>query len=574
MARTLPQPERRSGSEGAAVPSESSIGAMGGAFSPDVAETALGRHAVSSLTSAAAAATAAQAGRTLYVPVDEAWADPHGHYAAVAAALAAQVPGFENTTFLAQLLSYHIVTEHYNISKLQAESRDQPPEELATLAPPSTLLRLRNQTGITFRDEYSSLAYITESIYDDKSLSVMGFTAVLIPNYQRLVGYGQPVPVIEGWTLVSQGGSSGLSAGAVAGIVIAAVVVAAALCCLLFVTLCRRSSGSGTSKSFRDLEKAKLYRGDSDWTFLHCQNFTVEELDTATKHFSEDLVLGEGGFGKVYKGVLKDSREVAVKMMREGSKQGVSEFRAELDIISRIHHRHLVGLLGACLANDHLLLVYDYVPHGNLHQNLHEKHMDWATRMKVARGAARGIAYLHEDCNPRIIHRDIKAPNILLDAQDEALVADFGLAKLADDMLSHITTRVMGTFGSARPMLVSERFEELVDPLLAGDYDSAELNTIAAAAALCVQDDSQLRPPMGKISSFLEGDALSRESSLGSLSQARLFMESPVRDPNGNTMDFERFKTMAKQNVFNSDSAASKESSGQAKSPLTQVLPR
>ncbi|XP_052879184.1 proline-rich receptor-like protein kinase PERK9 isoform X2 [Gossypium arboreum] len=186
--------------------------------------------------------------------------------------------------------------------------------------------------------------------------------------------------------------------------------------------------------------------------------FTYEELTIATNGFSDQNLLGEGGFGAVYKGCLPDGREVAVKQLKIGGGQGEREFKAEVAIISRIHHRHLVSLVGYCISENRRLLIYDYVPNNTLYFHLHGEGMpvlDWATRLKIAAGAARGIAYLHEDCHPRIIHRDIKSSNILLDNNFEAQVSDFGLAKLALDANTHVTTRVMGTFGYMAPEYAS-----------------------------------------------------------------------------------------------------------------------
>ncbi|KAM0055715.1 putative protein kinase RLK-Pelle-PERK-1 family [Helianthus debilis subsp. tardiflorus] len=174
--------------------------------------------------------------------------------------------------------------------------------------------------------------------------------------------------------------------------------------------------------------------------------FTYEDLFEATNGFSPRNLLGSGGFGYVYKGMLADGTEVAVKELKIGGGQGEREFTAEVEIISRIHHRYLVSLVGYCVSENKRLLVYEYVPNNTLYYHLH----DWPTRMRVASGAARGIAYLHEDCNPRVIHRDIKSSNILLDKNFEARVSDFGLAKLAADV-THVTTRVMGTFGYMAP---------------------------------------------------------------------------------------------------------------------------
>ncbi|CAL9149829.1 unnamed protein product [Musa hybrid cultivar] len=182
--------------------------------------------------------------------------------------------------------------------------------------------------------------------------------------------------------------------------------------------------------------------------------FTLEELSIITNDFSTQNLLGEGGCGCVYKGRLRDGREVAVKQIKVGGAQGEREFKSEVETISRVHHRHLVSLVGYCVSENQRLLVYDYVPNRTLYYHLHGKGMpimEWTVRVKVAVGAARGIAYLHEDCHPRIIHRDIKSSNILLDYSFEAQVSDFGLARMAVDANAHVTTCVMGTFGYLAP---------------------------------------------------------------------------------------------------------------------------
>ncbi|XP_010553934.1 PREDICTED: proline-rich receptor-like protein kinase PERK8 [Tarenaya hassleriana] len=284
--------------------------------------------------------------------------------------------------------------------------------------------------------------------------------------------------------------------------------------------------------------------------------FSYDELAKATNGFSERNLLGEGGFGCVYKGVLGDGREVAVKQLKIGGSQGEREFRAEVEIITRVHHRHLVTLVGYCISDHQRLLVYDYVPNNTLHYHLHAEGrpvMAWETRVKVAAGAARGIAYLHEDCHPRIIHRDIKSSNILLDNNFEARVADFGLAKIAQELDSntHVSTRVMGTFGYmapeyatsgklteksdvysfgvvllelitarkpvdasqplgdeslvewARPLLTEaierEDFEELVDPKLGNNYLPGEMLRMIEAAAACVRHSGAKRPRMSQV---------------------------------------------------------------------------
>ncbi|KAL9274956.1 Proline-rich receptor-like protein, partial [Drosera capensis] len=152
-------------------------------------------------------------------------------------------------------------------------------------------------------------------------------------------------------------------------------------------------------------------------------SFNYDELASATSGFSDANLLGQGGFGFVHKGVLPDGREIAVKSLTSGSGQGEMEFQAEVEIISRVHHRHLVSLVGYYIAGGQRMLVYEFVPYNSLEFHLHGKGqptMDFSTRLKIALGSAKGLAYLHEDCHPRIIHRDIKSANILLDHNFDA----------------------------------------------------------------------------------------------------------------------------------------------------------
>ncbi|XVE98169.1 hypothetical protein REPUB_Repub03eG0082600 [Reevesia pubescens] len=288
--------------------------------------------------------------------------------------------------------------------------------------------------------------------------------------------------------------------------------------------------------------------------------FTYEELARATDGFSDANLLGQGGFGYVHRGVLPNGKEVAVKQLKAGSGQGEREFQAEVEIISRVHHKHLVSLVGYCISGTTRMLVYEFVPNNTLEFHLHGKGrptMDWPTRMKIALGSAKGLAYLHEDCHPKIIHRDIKAANILLDFKFEAMVADFGLAKFTSDVNTHVSTRVMGTFGYmapeyassgkltdksdvfsfgvmllelitghrpvgssymedslvewARPLLSRAlddgNVDSLVDPKLQKEYNHNEMARMVACAAACVRHSARRRPRMSQIVRALEGDA-------------------------------------------------------------------
>ncbi|XP_015867127.1 proline-rich receptor-like protein kinase PERK15 isoform X1 [Ziziphus jujuba] len=287
--------------------------------------------------------------------------------------------------------------------------------------------------------------------------------------------------------------------------------------------------------------------------------FTYEELEMATNDFSPDNLLGQGGFGFVYKGVLPNGTAVAIKQLKAGSVQGEPEFWAEVEVVGRVHHRHLVSLVGYCVSSDQRLLVYEFVPNNTLEFQLHgngRPTMNWPTRMKIALGSARGLAYLHEDCQPKIIHRDIKAANILLEHNFEAKVADFGLAKFCPDPDTHVLTRIMGTVGYIAPEfvrtgkltyksdvysfgvvlleLISGRraiskdqpnhnivnwarallpqaleksyFNDLVDPMLQNDYNLSEMARMVACAVACVCHSDPHRPRMGQIVRALEGN--------------------------------------------------------------------
>ncbi|XP_062008357.1 proline-rich receptor-like protein kinase PERK1 isoform X1 [Rosa rugosa] len=289
--------------------------------------------------------------------------------------------------------------------------------------------------------------------------------------------------------------------------------------------------------------------------------FTYEELVMATNGFSNDNLLGQGGFGYVHKGILPNGKVVAIKQLKAGSGQGEREFQAEIEVITRVHHRHLVSLVGYCISGAQRLLVYEFVSNSTLEFHLHGKGrptMTWPTRMKIAVGSAKGLAYLHEDCHPKIIHRDIKSANILIDDNFEAKVADFGLAKLALDTDTHVSTRVMGTFGYlapeyassgklsdksdvfsfgvvllelitgrqpidkthsftddsmvewARPLLARAlekgNFDGLVDERLQNDYNSSEMACMIACAAASVRHSARRRPKMSQVVRALEGN--------------------------------------------------------------------
>ncbi|KAJ7008159.1 receptor-like serine/threonine-protein kinase ALE2 isoform X1 [Populus alba x Populus x berolinensis] len=281
-----------------------------------------------------------------------------------------------------------------------------------------------------------------------------------------------------------------------------------------------------------------------------------EELKEATNNFESASILGEGGFGRVFKGVLSDGTAVAIKRLTSGGQQGGKEFLVEVEMLSRLHHRNLVKLVGYYSSRDSSqnLLCYELVPNGSLEAWLHGPlgancPLDWDTRMKIALDAARGLAYLHEDSQPCVIHRDFKASNILLEKNFHAKVSDFGLAKQAPEgRANYLSTRVMGTFGYvapeyamtghllvksdvysygvvllelltgrmpvdmsqpsgqenlvtwARPILRDkDQLQELADPRLGGKYPKEDFVRVCTIAAACVSSEASQRPTMGEV---------------------------------------------------------------------------
>ncbi|KAL2344330.1 hypothetical protein Fmac_005615 [Flemingia macrophylla] len=331
--------------------------------------------------------------------------------------------------------------------------------------------------------------------------------------------------------------------------------------------------------------------------------FTYDMVMEITNSFSSENIVGEGGFGCVYKGSLADGKPVAVKQLKAGSGQGEREFKAEVEIISRVHHRHLVSLVGYCIFEQQRILIYEYVPNGTLHHHLHGSGLqvlDWAKRLKIAIGAAKGLAYLHEECSQKIIHRDIKSANILLDDAYEAQVADFGLAKLADAANSHVSTRVMGTFGYmapeyatsgkltdrsdvysfgvvllelvtgrkpvdqtqplgdeslvewARPLLLraieTRDFRKLTDPKLETHFVESEMLRMIEAAAACVRHSAPKRPRMVQVVR-----ALDSADEASDLSNGVKFGQSAVYNSGQYEKEIMMFRRMANGTFVDSD---------------------
>ncbi|KAI8006448.1 Cold-responsive protein kinase 1 [Camellia lanceoleosa] len=310
--------------------------------------------------------------------------------------------------------------------------------------------------------------------------------------------------------------------------------------------------------------------------------YTYKELRTATDDFSHANKIGEGGFGSVYKGRLKNGNIAAIKVLSPESRQGVKEFLTEIKVISDIEHENLVKLYGCCVEGDHRILVYNYLENNSLAQTLiggsySSIQFSWRTRTRICVGIARGLAFLHESVRPHIVHRDIKASNILLDKDLTPKISDFGLAKLIPANMTHVSTRVAGTIGYLAPeyairgqltrkadiysfgvLLVEivtgrcntntrlpveeqyllertwDLFERrelvgLVDTALNGDFDAEEACRFLKIGLLCTQDTPKLRPSMSTVVKMLIGEVDINENEITKPALITDFMDLKVK---------------------------------------------
>ncbi|RDX86475.1 putative leucine-rich repeat receptor-like protein kinase, partial [Mucuna pruriens] len=250
-------------------------------------------------------------------------------------------------------------------------------------------------------------------------------------------------------------GKSSSHTGVIVGAVVAVLVfvVLALLVGMYAIRQKRRATRSSELNPFANWEQ-NTNSGNAP-QLKGARWFSFDELRKYTNSFAEANTIGSGGYGKVYQGTLPSGELVAIKRAAKESMQGAVEFKTEIELLSRVHHKNLVSLVGFCFEKGEQMLVYEYIPNGTVMDSLSGKSgiwMDWIRRLKVSVGAARGLAYLHELANPPIIHRDIKSSNILLDHHLNAKVADFGLSKLlVDSERGHVTTQVKGTMGYLDP---------------------------------------------------------------------------------------------------------------------------
>ncbi|KAF7112335.1 hypothetical protein RHSIM_RhsimUnG0239900 [Rhododendron simsii] len=351
--------------------------------------------------------------------------------------------------------------------------------------------------------------------------------------------------------------------GLIVGIVVPVGVVSLlSFLVLYWFVLCQKGPGRDDDEAFGMLNAFCVIRGmfrhDGELLGMDVRPYIISyaELKAATEDFNPANKLGEGGFGPIFKGTLNDGRVIAVKQLSVASRQGKDQFVAEIATTSAVQHRNLVKLYGCCIEGKKRLIVYEYLENKSLDQALFGKtslFLNWPIRFDICLGVARGLAYLHVESRLRIVHRDVKASNILLDSDLNPKVSDFGLAKLFDDKKTHISTRVAGTFGylapeyamlgqltekadvfgfcvvaleivSGRPNTDSSLEEEkiyllnwawhvrennreieLVDARLL-EFDEEEVKRVIRVALLCTQTSPQQRPSMPRVVAMLSGD--------------------------------------------------------------------
>ncbi|KAL0398414.1 UNVERIFIED_CONTAM: putative LRR receptor-like serine/threonine-protein kinase RFK1 [Sesamum radiatum] len=310
------------------------------------------------------------------------------------------------------------------------------------------------------------------------------------------------------------------------------------------------------------LKGRKRVGKDFEGLALQTGAFTLKHIRAATNNFDAANKIGEGGFGPVYKGLLSDGTIIAVKQLSSRSRQGIQEFLTEIGMISCLQHPNLVKLYGCCMEGDQLVVVYEYMENNSLAHVLFDRSsdsnesqlmLDWPTRFQICIGVARGLAFLHEETTLKIVHRDIKATNVLLDKDLNPKISDFGLARLNEDENTHISTRIAGTIGYMAPeyalwgyltnkadvysfgvvlleivsgkrnnshmpsdnficlldwanhLQESKKMDKLVDERLGSPADIEEIDRVMEVALLCTKATPSVRPTMSEVVQMLEG---------------------------------------------------------------------
>ncbi|KAK3138407.1 hypothetical protein QOZ80_5AG0368540 [Eleusine coracana subsp. coracana] len=334
---------------------------------------------------------------------------------------------------------------------------------------------------------------------------------------------------------------------------LASVPVTVTMLVLMFVAVltCKKNR-----KPYRHVRVASNRLGDEETGSLEPFQYDLSTLRAATDNFSEQNKLGQGGFGPVYKGILQNGKNIAVKRLSATSEQGQAEMKNEIVLVAKLQHKNLVRLLGFCMEQDENLLVYEFLSNKSLNKILYgptRQELSWAQRYKIIKGIGRGLLYLHEDSRLKIVHRDLKPGNILLDVDMNPKIADFGLAKLFHiDSSVKNTIHQAGTYGYMAPeyilngifsaksdvfsfgVLVLEVItgrrpsEDLlkfvwrhwrqgnVTPLLescqANEHEQQEMLRCIHIGLLCIQDDPELRPPMGDVGLMLNSPSMALDA--------------------------------------------------------------
>lgn len=359
---------------------------------------------------------------------------------------------------------------------------------------------------------------------------------------------------ICGYELSGSGLQSKLPVGAVVGGVVGGMAVTIFAAYVIFLIFRKKTPNKYP-------QFGRKYEGINDpWIVpeeLH--RFSLPELERATDNFSDRFYIGEGGFGKVYKGILDSGKAVAIKCASNESAQGQLEFRNELTLLSRLHHRHLCALEGFCDDDGLQVLVYEFMENGDLHDNLfgRDTTLNAAQRREVAVGIARGLDYLHSFANPPVIHRDVKPSNVLLDQYNVAKLADFGISKISPELNTHVSTRPLGTMGYmdpdyfrtnqltvasdvyafgivllelttgqrvfditrldavnlndwVRPRFKKGGVQAIIDKSLGENYDERLFTALTEVGLMCSRSDRMDRPTMKEVLNMLEPFAVSK----------------------------------------------------------------
>ncbi|CAN6466045.1 unnamed protein product [Victoria cruziana] len=386
-------------------------------------------------------------------------------------------------------------------------------------------------------------------------------------NFNPPSGFGPYYFVSIPYIQQGAGQVKSLNSSAIIGIAIGCSVLTILLFSLGFYAIKYRKQAK---------EAATLRSPFESWTTIHSKShgdapqvkgirwFSFNDVKKYTNNFSESNEIGAGGYGKVYKGMLPSGQIVAIKRAQKGSTQGSHEFKTEIELLSRVHHKNLVSLVGFCFDKGEQMLIYEFISNGTLRENLSGRTgicLDWKRRVKIALDSARGLTYLHELADPPIIHRDVKSTNILLDEDLTAKVADFGLSKLISDTeRQHVSTQVKGTLGyldpeyymtqqltyksdvysfgvvmleliTAKPPIESGRYvvrevkaaidntkklyglEEILDPTIRSKTNPLDFKKFVDLALRCTEELASKRPSMNEVVKEIETLLLSEQFS-------------------------------------------------------------